>query len=72
MPGETEGSKSAQPLQSINGLLWIVYVFSGVGTGLAIASFGSPWWLSVIGGLAWPGELLYWIMRSLHHAAAGA
>jgi hypothetical protein len=72
MSGETEGSKSARPLHSINGLLlWIIYVFSAVGTGLALASFGSPWWLSVLGGFAWPAELLYWPMQLLHHAAAG-
>jgi hypothetical protein len=71
MSGKTDGSKSAQPLHSINGLLWISYVFGGVGTGLALASFGSPWWLSVLGGFAWPGELLYWIMQFLRHAAAG-
>jgi hypothetical protein len=72
MSGDTEGSKSAQPLHGINGLLWIIYAFSAVGTGLALASFGSPWWLSVLGGFAWPAELLYWIIQTLHHAAAGA
>jgi len=30
MSGETDGLKSAQPLHSINGLLWIIYVFSGI------------------------------------------
>jgi hypothetical protein len=72
MSGETEGSKSAQPLQSISGLLWIIYVFSAAGTGLALASLGFPWWRSVLGGGAWPAELLYWLMQLPHHAAAGA
>ncbi len=69
MPEEHESASSAQAAQGISGFLWVFYGFSGVGTGLALASFGSPWWLSVLGGLAWPAELLYWVIQALRHAA---
>jgi hypothetical protein len=64
-----ERAMAAQAAQGISGFLWVFYAFSGVGTGLALASFGSAWWLSVLGGLAWPAELLYWIIQALRHAA---
>lgn len=69
MSEEKEEVGSAQALQSISGFLWVFYGFSGVGAGLALASFGSPWWLSALGGLAWPATLLYWIIQALRHAA---
>jgi hypothetical protein len=68
MSDENENRGAAQAAQSIGGFLWVLYGFSGVGAGLAMASFGSPWWLSVLGGLAWPAELLYWIIQALRHA----
>jgi hypothetical protein len=47
------------------------YVLTGIGVGLAFASWGtSALWASLY-GLLWPITLAYEVMRTLHHFAGG-
>ncbi|MBI1729843.1 hypothetical protein HY229_03500 [Candidatus Acetothermia bacterium] len=46
------------------------YGLVGIGVGLAVSSWGTPFFESAISGLCWPATLAYWLVRLLHHAAS--
>lgn len=69
MTAKQDDTRGTQAIRSIDGFLWTIYAFSGAGTGFALASFGSPWWASVLGGLAWPAEVLYLAIQILQRSA---
>lgn len=47
------------------------YALTGIGVGLAVASWGTAWLWASLEGLFWPVALAYWLAKALHHWAGG-